>query len=86
MNHSDNAFQAYEERLSSSAKKLRGEFGSRSGSKGKKSRAGNSASGGKEYVALRHHNVSKDYTMQELDRLTTMNSIKEHVPKRSTKK
>lgn len=72
--------------MSSSAKKLRGEFGSRSGSKGKKARADNSASGKKEYVALRNHNISKDYTMQELDRITTLNSIKEHVPKKSTRK
>lgn len=35
---------------------------------------------------MRNHNISKDYTMQELDRITTLNSIKEHVPKKSTRK
>jgi hypothetical protein len=78
VSHDDRAFQAYEDRLSNSAKKIGDSIKSRSKS-GQKARSHKktNSSGSREYVALRNNNMSRDFTMGELDRITTLNSIKE---------
>jgi len=63
LQYSDNAFQAYEEKLNSSAKKIHDQVRTRSGSRSNHVRRHGSGGSGKDYVPLRNHNLSKDFTM-----------------------